>query len=258
MLFVGWWAVTRSFAGSVLTNDLWLVLIPVIVIDANQITTDKTLADELRAAGTPSVFVRYGDSFPQALPAGREFVDLVAVIETDKAYAPTLVLYCLTSTIASVVDKKLVLEHVEAVTPSEENKFDNDFGYAWLPARLGADRVLDGDVVEVDRQPQPRQRTAGERRLDHHAGRPRLGGFLIEIAVAARRALRLVQRARGGRRIVFSSVGSNASARPSAPTPVNITRRAAATATNEDHSHQTPKAASPQNSVVRVHSPVRR
>ena len=40
----------------------------------------------------------------------------------DKAYAPSLVLYCLTSTVASVVDKKLVTE----------NEADGDFGYEWL------------------------------------------------------------------------------------------------------------------------------
>src|SRR3546814_18029706 len=44
------------------------------------------------------------------------------VLETDKPYAPTLVLYCLTSTIASVVDKKLVMEHEQ----------DGDLGYNWL------------------------------------------------------------------------------------------------------------------------------
>lgn len=44
------------------------------------------------------------------------------VIETDKAYAPTFVLYCLTATISSVVDKKLVLEHEK----------DGDLGSAWL------------------------------------------------------------------------------------------------------------------------------
>lgn len=40
----------------------------------------------------------------------------------DKAYAPTLVLYCLTATVASVVDKKLAMEH----------EADGDFGYGWL------------------------------------------------------------------------------------------------------------------------------
>ncbi len=43
-------------------------------------------------------------------------------ITTDKAYAPTFVLYCLTATIASIVDKKEVLSH----------EVDGDMGYAWL------------------------------------------------------------------------------------------------------------------------------
>ncbi|MDD8022478.1 MAG: ABC transporter substrate-binding protein [Paracoccaceae bacterium] len=40
----------------------------------------------------------------------------------DQPYAPTLVLYCLTATVAMVVDKKLVMEH----------EVDGDFGYEWL------------------------------------------------------------------------------------------------------------------------------
>lgn len=40
----------------------------------------------------------------------------------DNAYAPSLVLYCLTATVASVVDKKLALEH----------EANGDFGYEWL------------------------------------------------------------------------------------------------------------------------------
>jgi peptide/nickel transport system substrate-binding protein len=44
------------------------------------------------------------------------------VLETDQAYAPTFVLYCLTATISSVVDKKLVMEH----------ETDGDMGHAWL------------------------------------------------------------------------------------------------------------------------------
>ncbi|MBZ4689382.1 MAG: DdpA [Cereibacter sp.] len=40
----------------------------------------------------------------------------------DKAYAPTFLLYCLTATISSVVDKDLVME----------NEVDGDFGYNWL------------------------------------------------------------------------------------------------------------------------------
>jgi peptide/nickel transport system substrate-binding protein len=50
----------------------------------------------------------------------------------DKPYAPSFVLNCLTATVAEVVDKKLVTEHVKAVTPTDDYKYDNDFGNAWL------------------------------------------------------------------------------------------------------------------------------
>ncbi len=43
-------------------------------------------------------------------------------LKVDKAYAPTFLLYCLTSTLGSIVDKKEVLSH-------EKN---NDLGYEWL------------------------------------------------------------------------------------------------------------------------------
>src|SRR5689334_1691325 len=46
----------------------------------------------------------------------------------DKAYAPSFVLNVLTATVASVVDKKLVMENAKSVTPSDDYKFDTDFG----------------------------------------------------------------------------------------------------------------------------------
>ncbi|MEI5678641.1 MULTISPECIES: ABC transporter substrate-binding protein [unclassified Mesorhizobium] len=54
------------------------------------------------------------------------------VFTVDKAYAPSFVLNCLTATVGAVVDKKLVLEHVAPVTPTDDYKFDNDFGNGWL------------------------------------------------------------------------------------------------------------------------------
>lgn len=48
--------------------------------------------------------------------------DYEFTFEMDQAYAPTFVLYCLTSTVASVVDKDLVLEH----------EVDGDLGHEWL------------------------------------------------------------------------------------------------------------------------------
>ena len=47
---------------------------------------------------------------------------LSLTLETDKAYAPTLVFNCLTATVASVVDKKLVMSKEQA----------GDMGAAWL------------------------------------------------------------------------------------------------------------------------------
>lgn len=44
------------------------------------------------------------------------------VLTVDKPYAPSFVLNCLTADVASVIDKKLVLENV----------VDNDYGNAWL------------------------------------------------------------------------------------------------------------------------------
>ena len=48
--------------------------------------------------------------------------DYTVTLETDKVYAPTFLLYCLTAGVGSVVDKKVVLQH-------EEN---GDLGYNWL------------------------------------------------------------------------------------------------------------------------------
>jgi peptide/nickel transport system substrate-binding protein len=54
------------------------------------------------------------------------------VFTVDQPYAPSFVLNCLTATVASVVDKKLVVEHVKSVEPSDMYKYDNDFGNEWL------------------------------------------------------------------------------------------------------------------------------
>ncbi|MCM2475129.1 ABC transporter substrate-binding protein [Rhizobium sp. CG5] len=50
----------------------------------------------------------------------------------DKPYAPSFVLNVLTSTVTSVVDKKVVVENAKAVTPTAEYKYDNDFGNEYL------------------------------------------------------------------------------------------------------------------------------
>ena len=48
--------------------------------------------------------------------------DMAFDFKMDKAYAPTLVLYCLTATVGFIVDQQLVME----------NEVDGDMGYNWL------------------------------------------------------------------------------------------------------------------------------
>jgi peptide/nickel transport system substrate-binding protein len=54
------------------------------------------------------------------------------VLTVDKPYAPSFVLNCLTATVGSIVDKKLLEEHAAKVTPSDDYKYDTDYGNAWL------------------------------------------------------------------------------------------------------------------------------
>ena len=74
------------------------------------------------------------------------------VLTVDKAYAPSFVLNCLTATVGSVVDKKLVSEHAEAVTVTAENKYDTDFGYNWMKtnyAGSGPFKIRDWRANEI-------------------------------------------------------------------------------------------------------------
>ena len=70
-----------------------------------------------------------GDNVTEKVKA----VDPLTVSFTiDKPYATSFVLNVLSSTAGSVVDKKVVMEHAKAVTPSAEYKWDTDFGNEWL------------------------------------------------------------------------------------------------------------------------------
>ncbi|MEY9196433.1 peptide/nickel transport system substrate-binding protein [Sinorhizobium fredii] len=70
-----------------------------------------------------------GDNVTEKAKAADEHTFVFTV---DQPYAPSFVLNCLTATVASVVDKKLVLEHVKSVEPTKDYKYDNDFGNEWL------------------------------------------------------------------------------------------------------------------------------
>ncbi|MEJ2459677.1 MAG: ABC transporter substrate-binding protein, partial [Novosphingobium sp.] len=57
---------------------------------------------------------------------------LTVSFTVDKPYASSFVLNVMSSAPASVVDKKLVMEHAEAVAPSDTYKWETDFGNQWL------------------------------------------------------------------------------------------------------------------------------
>jgi peptide/nickel transport system substrate-binding protein len=72
----------------------------------------------------------------------RQTGDMTMELEMDKAYAPTLLLYCLTATVGFVVDKELVMSH----------EADGDLGYEWLKtnyAGSGAFTIRDWRANEV-------------------------------------------------------------------------------------------------------------
>ena len=74
------------------------------------------------------------------------------VFTVDKAYAPSFVLNCLTATVGAVLDKKLVMEHAVAATPSDDYKYDTDFGYAWMKtnyAGSGPFKIRDWRANEI-------------------------------------------------------------------------------------------------------------
>lgn len=81
------------------------------------------------------------------------------VLKVDKPYAPSFVLNCLTATVAAIVDKKLLSEHIQSREPTEENKNDNDFGNGWLKtnhAGSGAFTIRDwraNEIVVLEKNP---------------------------------------------------------------------------------------------------------
>ena len=97
-------------------------------------------------------------------------------MELDKAYAPTFVLYCLTATVASVVDKKLVMQ----------NEKDGDFGYDWLKtnyAGSGPFKIRDwkaNEVVVLERNPNYDKKTPLARVIYRHIKETATQRLLLE------------------------------------------------------------------------------
>lgn len=78
--------------------------------------------------------------------------DDTLIFTSEKAFAPSFVYNCLTATVGSVVDSKLLKEHAKPITPTAESKADNDFGNGWLKlnyAGSGAYKIRDWRANEI-------------------------------------------------------------------------------------------------------------
>ncbi|MBZ9678093.1 ABC transporter substrate-binding protein [Mesorhizobium sp. ES1-1] len=75
---------------------------------------------------------QFGISGDNVTEKAKAIDDATFQFTVDKAYAPSFVLNCLSATVASVVDSKVVKEHVVTAAPTADYKYDNDFGNAWL------------------------------------------------------------------------------------------------------------------------------
>ncbi|MGY9049645.1 hypothetical protein P775_22240 [Puniceibacterium antarcticum] len=88
------------------------------------------------------ILTQFGLSADNVDQKVRQTGDMTFELEMDKAYAPTLLLYCLTATVGFVVDKELVMSH----------EANGDFGYDWLKtnyAGSGAFSIRDWRANEV-------------------------------------------------------------------------------------------------------------
>lgn len=88
------------------------------------------------------ILTQFGLSADNVEEKIRQTGDMTFEFEMDQAYAPTLVLYCLTATVGFIVDKKVAMEHAA----------DGDFGYNWLKtnyAGSGAFSIRDWRANEV-------------------------------------------------------------------------------------------------------------
>jgi peptide/nickel transport system substrate-binding protein len=78
------------------------------------------------------IITQFGITGDNVTEKAKAVDDTTFQFTVDKAYAPSFVLNCLSATVASVVDSKLVKEHAKPVEPSDDYKWDNDFGNEWL------------------------------------------------------------------------------------------------------------------------------
>ncbi|WP_425291415.1 ABC transporter substrate-binding protein [Aquamicrobium lusatiense] len=98
------------------------------------------------------ILTQFGLTADNVSETAKAVDDTTFVFTVDKPYAPSFVLNCLTATVGAVLDKKLVMEHAEAKTPSDDYKYDTDFGYGWMKtnyAGSGPFKIRDWRANEI-------------------------------------------------------------------------------------------------------------
>jgi peptide/nickel transport system substrate-binding protein len=98
------------------------------------------------------ILTQFGLTGDNVTEKARAVDDTTFVFTVDKPYAPSFVLNCLTATVGAILDKKLVTENAQATTPSDDYKYDTDFGYAWMKtnyAGSGPFKIRDWRANEI-------------------------------------------------------------------------------------------------------------
>ncbi len=114
------------------TGNTYDLLVRLDLADTSKVKPDLAESWTISDDGLTYTFkLRPGVKFASGNPLTAAD-DTTFVFTVDKPYAPSFVLNCLSATVGSVVDKKLVSEHLKTVTPSDDYKYDNDFGNEWL------------------------------------------------------------------------------------------------------------------------------
>jgi peptide/nickel transport system substrate-binding protein len=147
----------------------------------NPITADDAVFSLQRAVildKSPAfILTQFGLSKDNVKDKIRKTGDYSFDFEMDNTYAPSFVLYCMTATISSVVDMKLVMEH----------EADGDMGYNWLKTNYAGSGPFTirewraNEVVVMERNPNySGDAPAMARAIYRHVAEPATQRLLLE------------------------------------------------------------------------------
>ena len=98
------------------------------------------------------ILTQFGLTGDNVVENAKAVDDTTFVLKIDKPYAPSFVLNCLTATVGKIVDKDLLEQNSVKVTPTDDYKYDTDYGNAWLKtnyAGSGPFKIRDWRANEI-------------------------------------------------------------------------------------------------------------